>query len=110
MAEDQPEKKKTSETALSKEDKTKFVSWLNERRPSDELVCTVCGKTDWILGDHLVAPPVTTIGGGVYIGGPAYPNFLLVCTSCGNTHFFNAVVAGFIPDAAEPEKKEGGDG
>lgn len=74
--------------------KEKFVAFINEKVPNSG-VCKECSQKTVTVSDDLVVPPVYQ-NGGVAFGGPAYPQIMLVCTNCGNTRFFNAVVAGVI--------------
>jgi hypothetical protein len=58
--------------------------------------CPVCGHTNWIIGDHLVQP-ITLAQGSLQLGGPGYPQVMLISSKCGYTMFFNAVVLGVVP-------------
>jgi hypothetical protein len=41
---------------------------------------------------------------GLVLGGSTYPQIMAVCNSCGNTKYFNAVIAGLVSSTT---KKEG---
>ena len=88
---------------LSDQDKQKIADWLDEKwtQPSK---CSVCGHSDWTLGEHLVNLQIY-YGGGLRIGGPTYPYVMVICKNCAQTLFFNAVMLGLIPSGKE---KDGG--
>jgi len=105
-----------SQGILSQEEKDKALAWIKERSGDKSLICTVCGQTKWIMGDHLIAPMIYRQGGFV-LGGPAYPSVMLVCNNCGHTLLLNATMMGLVPplkDAqegkAEVKGKEGSNG
>lgn len=80
---------------LTSFDKQKVAEWMLkhgiEKRP-----CPYCGVADWRLAEHLVQP-LTAGGNSVQIGGPSYPQIMLISTVCGHTAFFNAVLIGILP-------------
>ncbi len=92
---------------LSESEKKKAQDWLRERMPA-ALTCSVCNTQNWILADHVVAPPI--FGRGLVLGGTAYPHVMLICRQCGHTVFFNAVMMGLVEKrrekAEEPEAKK----
>ena len=90
------------DTLLTLEQKNVAIAWLNERG-AREPTCPACGQNTWFIGDHLVAAPVYS--GGMIIGGPVYPNFMIICQNCGNTQYFNAVIAKIIESDKEEEEK-----
>ena len=91
---------------LSQEDQQHIIAWLKEKAAEGgEVVCSVCKHIDWGLNIHLVAPPRTTIKGGMLMGGVAYPHIMLTCTNCGNTLFFNAIAVK-LPSVLNAKKKE----
>ncbi len=91
---------------LTKEQFEQFQKWL-EKKSHGELFCPICGVKKWIVGEHIVAPPVQTPGGGMIIGGASYPLASIICSNCGFTRFFNALIAGVRkPDKEEEGKKE----
>lgn len=40
-------------------------------------------------------------GGGMVLGRKSYPHVMLICNSCGNTKFFNAVKMGLLEPVNE---------
>lgn len=93
--------------ALTDKDKAEIVKWLTEKTGGKH-PCNVCQADDWVLGDHLIAPPLSTMTGGVILGGPSYPSAILVCKNCGHTQFFNAIVMGLIKEPTKEGAPEGG--
>ncbi len=45
--------------------------------------------------------PMPFVGGGLIVGGPTYPQVMIVCTVCGNTKYFNAVIMGVVEKEGE---------
>lgn len=71
--------------------KERFVSFINEKVPNSG-ICKECGQKAIVVSDDLVTTPVFQ-NGGIMLGGPTYPQVMLVCTNCGFTRFFNAMVS-----------------
>lgn len=85
---------------LTPEEKTKAVVWFGQRH---KLHCQVCGNNNWVVGDHLVQPITLGPNMNLMLGGiVGYPQVMRVCTICGHTMFFNAVIMGILP-ASSPE-------
>lgn len=74
--------------------KSKFVNFIKDKVGQSAL-CRECGEPKVAISDDIVAPPAFH-GGGFVFGGPSYPQVMLVCTHCGNTRYFNAVIAGLV--------------
>jgi len=70
------------------------INWIKAKSP--EMTCECCGKKDWQLGKDIVVP--INFNGGMLQGGQIYPHFLVICSNCGNTKFFNAVITGVLKD------------
>ena len=77
--------------------KEKFIEFVNGKVPGAG-VCKECNQKSISVSDDMVVSPIFA-NGGVAFGGPSYPQIMLVCTNCGNTRFFNAVVAGAVNGA-----------
>jgi len=96
MSEDKPkrffdeEKKKKALEELSKK-------WTGKKE------CEICGTNNWSVPDDIVMPMAFT-GGGLTIGGPTYPQLQIICSNCGNTKIFNAVILGIAPKGGEDGK------
>jgi len=100
MAEDKP--------YFNAEMQKKAIEWIDQKCTAD-FKCECCQASQWTLNTEIVVPPVYRKG--MMIGGAVTPSFLLVCTNCGNSKFFNAVVSRILPaEAKQAEKKEGEDG
>jgi hypothetical protein len=82
---------------LSPEEKAAAEAWFNAKMAHQSAGCPMCRTKNWTLLDHFVSPNNFTPGGGVMLGGNAYPHFMLACSNCGNTQFINAILAGVIP-------------
>lgn len=71
------------EGKLTQEEAKTFTDWL-EKHWKDR-ACPISGPTNWIIGTHLVQP-LTLVGtGGVAVGGPGYPQAMVICANCGHT-------------------------
>lgn len=65
------------------------IEWLTEvwgaQRP-----CPYCGHTDWSVG----TPYEIQLASGQTLA----PHFTVMCETCGNTVFINAILAGIVPE------------
>lgn len=98
--------------ALSPEDREKILSWLDER--GGKTACPVCHHENWFLAEHILEGRIYS-GGGLVVGGPNYPQFVIVCTNCYYARHFMAMPLGLSWEKEpEPEAKKsksgGGDG
>jgi hypothetical protein len=58
--------------------------------------CPACKRPHLSLADTLLE--VRPFHGGMFFaGGPVYPHAAVICTFCGHTMFFNAVILGLLP-------------
>lgn len=101
---------------LTQAQKDAAVAFINERWAGDK-ACPVCLTAKWSLSDHTVTP-LNVTGNVIHGSGVTYPMVMAVCTNCGNTRFFNAVLMGILdmswqeeaekekPAEAEPERKK----
>jgi hypothetical protein len=89
---------------LSPEQVIKAQEWLGSQWTTR--ACPFHGPTKWQVGRRLAAPVNYVPGGGVFLGGPAYPLIVVTCTACGFTVFVNAVVAGLIEPRTPPVSTE----
>jgi hypothetical protein len=86
-------------------------AWL-DKQPW-EGPCPVCGTSRWTLGEDLLQVLPLSPLGEPPISGRVYPFFALLCSECGYTMLFNAVVAGLLPpsdDESDPESEADGKG
>jgi predicted nucleic-acid-binding Zn-ribbon protein len=80
------------------------MEWLNKHWNTPKS-CPICKHNNWTVSDSVgVMLPVS--GGRIEVEGLAYPLFLVTCSTCGYTLFFNAVVAGFAPQIPGLEEKK----
>jgi hypothetical protein len=94
------------QTKLTQAEKELIAKWLNEKSSGKPPPCPFCGSNTWAVGDHLVAAPVMGTTGTTTIGGPSYPQAMLVSDPCGYTVFFNAVVIGLLHHSLPPEGED----
>lgn len=87
---------------LTQDEKQKIVAWLNEKGVNHS--CPFCGQNNWSIGDHLLSGMVHT-GGGLVIGGAAYPSAFTVCNNCAYTRQFMAVPIGIFQTETPEGKK-----
>ena len=75
-------------------DLDKATAWLEAHWKEDK-DCQVCGNDQWHIVDKVVE--VRAYGEGqLNHNGPLYPLMSVLCTTCGNTLFFNARFAGLV--------------
>lgn len=102
-------KSKDSKEAVkyfSPEKREQALKWLEDKWPEDRRECECCGSKDWTVAGHLVMAALFT--GEFTIGGSVYPHILVICTNCGNSKLFNAIVAGIVEakTGLEPASKD----
>jgi hypothetical protein len=95
MAEEQPVKREETEEA--KVDKAKVRDWL-QKHWTGLTSCPISNDNSWTISDYLVQP-MTYAAGGLRLGGPGYPMVMVICSTCGYTVFFNAVVMNLLEDS-----------
>ena len=78
---------------LTEEEKKDAIDWIEHRAPN--LTCTVCGQKHFTIGEHAVSTLIHG-GKGFILGGSAYPQIMVICTNCGHTIHFNAVLMGIF--------------
>jgi len=80
---------------LSPEDKEKVQKWLKEKWKASSN-CPISGDNNWIIGDYTVTP-MNYGARQAMIGGQIAPQVMLICSSCGYTLYFNAMLMGLFP-------------
>ena len=88
---------------LSEEQKTKIVSWLNQKVKNHN--CPACGTNSWAIGDHLLSNN-PFMGGMLVVGGATYPTAFLVCNNCAYIRQFMAVPMGLLPESGNLEENQ----
>lgn len=84
------------ESKLNDEQKAKAKSWVEKQEGWKDYKCPICYSKKWTLGEHLIAPPILALK-GIRLGGPTYPQFMVICAVCGHTLYFNAIISGISP-------------
>ncbi len=79
---------------IVKLDFDKATEWLDSHWQGEQ-ACPVCGKDVWGIHDEAVEIRPYS-GGQLTVGGPIFPYLAVICMSCGNTMFFNALHAGLL--------------
>jgi predicted nucleic-acid-binding Zn-ribbon protein len=75
-------------------DPEKAEAWLNEHWKGVR-ACPICGNSDWLGNDE--AMEVRSFEAGrLAATGPVIPLLTLTCSTCGNTLFFNGILAGLV--------------
>ena len=76
-------------------DQIKIIQkWIGDKRLDPK--CPTCGHDNTLtIQEHLIAPPLYSEG-GISIGGPTYPSFIMICSNCGLTQIYNALKAGVV--------------
>ena len=85
------------ESKLNDEQKDKAKSWIESQKAWMGYTCPICYSKTWTLGEHLVSPVIITPKGSIRLGGPTYPQFMVICAVCGHTLYFNAIISGVSP-------------
>ena len=70
-------------------------AWMKEKWRGGSN-CQICQANHWNVAKHLVLP-LTYSEGSTSMGGASYPQAMLICTNCGQTLLFNAVIMGIVP-------------
>lgn len=89
---------------LTPEQKEAIDTWLKAKWTMDAR-CPISGDVNWQIADHLVQP-MAFFAGGLAVGGPGYPQVMLICRSCGLTRYFNAVLLGVVQGAPPPAQEQ----
>lgn len=72
----------------------KAIAWLDAHW-KNEKVCPVCGNQNWAISEEVLEVRPYS-GTGRPADGVIYPHLAVTCATCGNTLFFNALVAGQV--------------
>lgn len=97
----------SSSVGMTEEERLKVLQWLKEHW-TESNKCPISGHNMWQLAEHLVYP-LTYTGRGILVGGPTYPQVMLICGGCGYTIYLNAAMMGLVPplEAPKPEPEPG---
>lgn len=81
---------------LTQEEYQRAVQWINTRWMG-AVPCEMCGaKQHWDTLQYLVAPPNVSDTKQKILTGYFYPQFMVLCTNCGNTKYVNAYITGVV--------------
>lgn len=78
---------------LSEAEQAKAKAWI-ARFWNNFQGCPICGRKEWQLAGNLVNLHIAYPDAALTVGGPVYPQALLICETCGYTMLFNAVMMG----------------
>jgi hypothetical protein len=81
---------------LTDDEKKIILGWLKERWKQPDK-CPICGDDQWSVADHMVYP-LNYAGGSLIMGGPNYPQVMLISNKCGYTIYFNAALMGLLSE------------
>jgi len=70
MTDNNDNDKQSQDKQLNIEQQRKAIEWLKTKTISKG--CEVCGKSDWIVPEHIVTPMVMK-GNNINLGGSSYP-------------------------------------
>ncbi len=79
---------------MSQLERDKIAAWVNKKTKNGS--CPVCGSNSWVVLEHLMSGAVFT-GPNLIIGGPNYPQAVVVCNNCAYARTFMAIAIGVIP-------------
>ncbi|MEM9299988.1 MAG: hypothetical protein AAGA64_16625 [Bacteroidota bacterium] len=83
-------------STLNPEQLERAIQWLNQKTVSP-LTCESCHHDKWMIGPDIVAP-MPLIGNSYNLEEGLIPQFTITCTNCGNTKYYNAIIAGVVKD------------
>ena len=84
----------TAKQKRTKFDLTKAVEWL-DKHWGGEWACPICGNSEW-TGEDTPMEIRSFKEGRMAATGPVIPLLVITCSTCGNTLFFNAILAGLV--------------
>lgn len=84
-------------------EKEKIDAWLRTRWPHN-YKCPICQSENWTLAEHFVELR-TFSGGALMVGGPVYPNVLIISVPCGYSVLMNAGGTGIAFGPTPPDQK-----
>ena len=85
--------------------KDRGMEWLNKNWRTPK-ACPICNQNNWAVSESLALLPRLVQEKMPVPENLVYPLFLVTCSTCGYTLFFNALVAGLLPLSMQEEKRE----
>ena len=95
---------------ISKEEKQKIISELNNRINSGNLKCPMCGNNHFIIADGYFNTPMQDNLNGLEIGGPSIPSIPIICNRCGFISSHALGILGLLPPKTGDNQKGGENG
>ena len=89
---------------LTDKQKRGFESKIREFS-RDDLICPVCGNSDWVFNEHLSELRMFQYG-AINLGSGIVPVVVATCRICSHVLLFNALQAGLIEDKG-PDANDG---
>ena len=80
------------------------MEWLNKHWQTEKS-CPICQSNSWTVGDSLGVVLPLADNNVIPDNGQTYPFFVVACTVCAYTLFFNAVLAGLYPPLSQTKKE-----
>ncbi len=78
---------------LTDAERAEISQRINQRWEGRDDKCPICGDTQWQVAPHIVTPIILGLGNNVQLGGPAYPQAMLI-SPCGHTRYVNILMLG----------------
>ena len=75
-------------------DLEKANEWLDRHWKGDR-ICPICGNSSW-AGNDQVMEVRSFDEGRLPAAAPVIPFLTITCSTCGNSLFFNAILAGLV--------------
>ena len=95
---------------ISKEEKQKIISELNNRINLGNLKCPMCGNNHFIIADGYFNTMMQDHLNGIVLGGTSIPSIAIVCNKCGFISSHALGVLGLLPKQNEDSQKGGENG
>lgn len=95
---------------ISKEDKQKIISELNNRINSGDIKCPMCGNKHFIIADGYYNSILQDNLNGIVLGGPSIPSIPIICNRCGFISSHALGILGLLPKQNDESQKGGGNG
>lgn len=95
---------------ISKEEKQKIISELNNRINLGNLRCPMCGNNHFIIADGYFNTMMQDHLNSIVLGGPSIPSIAIVCNKCGFISSHALGVLGLLPKQNEDSQKGGENG
>ena len=95
---------------ITKEEKQKIISKLNNRINSGNLRCPMCGNNHFIIADGYFNTMMQDRLNDIVLGGPSIPSIPIICNRCGFISSHALGILGLLPPSIGDNQKGGGNG